>query len=259
MGTGSIIWATAMPLFDAKKLSNYNVPPVLIERANEGVDRLRARLVNEIITSVIPDLLVRAQTRIFFQGHIRRCLMFIEGGNEAHLSGRDLVSITCARAIYETVACVFDFCEKLYDHLNEGNFEKTAQFLLVRLFAVRSKEFLDNADADEFDFTATNVLTQIDRFSKQCLGVRADYDLLSERTHPNSLGAVLHFSEEERIDENRTITRFTNVTSPHNAIRGLVKAGYLLSLMDTGIDFMQKRVDGHSFHSLKAVKSSRRR
>jgi hypothetical protein len=116
---------------------------------------------NEIITSVIPDLLVRAQTRIFFQGHIRRCLMFIEGGNEAHLSGRDLVSITCARAIYETVACVFDFCEKLYDHLNEGNFEKTAQ--------------------------------------------------------------------------------------------------YLLSLMDTGIDFMQKRVDGHSFHSLKAVKSSRRR
>jgi hypothetical protein len=241
-----------MPLFDATKLSNYDVSPALIELANEGVERLRARLVNEIVSSVIPDLLVRAQTRIFCQSRIRRCLMFIEGGNEAHLSGRDLVSITCARAIYETVACVFDFCEKLYDHLNEGNFEKTAQFLLGRLLAVRSKEFLKDAD-DEFDLTATNVLTQIDRFSKkmQIPGVRGDYDLMCEIIHPNSLGAVLHFSEEEQIDEDRSITRFTNVTGSHNAIGSLVMAGSLLLLMDAGIDLTQKRVDRHSFHPLR--------
>jgi hypothetical protein len=175
--------------------------------------------------------------------------MFIEGGNEAYLSGRDLVSIICARAIFETVACVFDFCERLYDHLNGNDFEKTAQFVLERLLAVRSKEFLE--DPDEFDFTATNVLTQIDRFSKQLPGIRARYDLLSEITHPNSLGAVLYFSEEEQIDEYRSITRFTNVTSPHNAIGSLVRAGSLLSLMDTGIGLTQKKIDGHSFLSPK--------
>jgi hypothetical protein len=234
-----------MPLFSSSRLSNSGISGDLISEANQGIVKLRARLVEEITTSAIPDWHIRSQTKVFFQCHIRRCLMFIEGGHEAYLSGRGLISSMCARAIYETVACVMDFCDKLHEHLNENNFEKTAGFIHVRLFATRSKDLLESTN--EFDYNAPNVLTQIDRFSKQFPGVR-DYDQLCEILHPNSLGALLHFSDGEELDEYTYVTRFSNDLNARSSIESLVLAGALLTLMDKGISVTERRLDEHSFH-----------
>jgi hypothetical protein len=235
-----------MPLFDISKLRGVEIPIARINRANEGVDKLRARLVDEIHTHVLPDWFVQSQTKIFFQSHIRRALMLIEGGYEAYLSERGLISFMCVRGIYESTACVFDFCDKLYGLLDEGNFERTAAFILTSLLSARSKELLPDND-NEFDFTATNILSQIDRFSKHVDNARQEYDHFSEFLHPNSLGTSLYFSDEERIDEDRSVVRFTNDSGVHNAAKWLVKAGFLSLLMDAGIGVTEKRLNEHTF------------
>jgi hypothetical protein len=118
-----------MSLFDASKLSSFEIPADLITIANKGVDNLRDRLVDEIDTSCfLPGYLIRWSVQMFFQGHVRRSLMFIEGGYDAFLSGRGLVAYACARAIYETFACVFDFCDKVTEHIQRRNFEKAGAF-----------------------------------------------------------------------------------------------------------------------------------
>jgi hypothetical protein len=240
-----------MVLFDASKFRGTSAQANNIDAANEGIGRLREHLADEIHTHVIPDWFVRSQTKVFFQGHIRRALMLIDGGYEAYLSGKDLVSIICVRSIYETVACVFDFCDRLYAHLDEGDFEATGGFIHMRLMATRSKELLEDVENDGLDYSAPNILGQIDRFSKHVGGARQDYDHLSEMVHPNSLGAALYFSEEEQIDEDRGVVKFAGVPNTHDAGRWLVKAGLLLSLMEVAISLTERRLAEHTFLSPK--------
>ena len=135
--------------------------------------------------------------------------MLIDGGYEAYLSGRSLISFMCVRSIYETVACVFNFCDKLHSHLDDGNFEATGNFIHTRLFATRSKDLLETDRDENFDYTTTNILTQIDRFSKHVADFRKEYGYFSEMLHPNCLGTFLHFSEEEAIDEYRSVVKFS--------------------------------------------------
>jgi hypothetical protein len=56
-----------MELFDAATLSDTDISLELITQANIGVDKLRARLVDEIAMSVIPPILIRSGVQIFFQ------------------------------------------------------------------------------------------------------------------------------------------------------------------------------------------------
>jgi hypothetical protein len=236
-----------MPLFDILRFPNIQIPSNLVKEANDGFDRLCASLVDKIYSNVLPDLLFKSQTRVFFQAHTRRALMLIEGGYDACLSGRNLVAYACARGVYETVVCVADFCDKLQEHLTVGDFKKTVSFIHCRTFAGRSNDFIESNDG--FDYKATNVLTQMQRFSKQLPGVLDDYEFLSELTHPNGLGAVLYFSEEEDIDDSCQVTSFSNNFRPYDAIRSLVNAGCLLSIMDSQIRSTERRLATYSFLS----------
>jgi hypothetical protein len=226
-----------MALFDASKLSNTDIPPEMVSAANTGIDRLRARLVREIRTSIIPKQLIRSSVQIFFQGQVRRALMFIDGAHEEYLAGRGLVAYSCARAIYETVACVLDFCDKLTDHLVKSDFEKTAIFLHARTFAARANGFVEKADG--FDNTATNILTQIDRLSRHRPGLRDQYYLLSEKTHPNVMGSLNYFWESG--DE---VIQFSNNSEQEQVyvIRAVVSAGALLLLMEEEMSLMEKKI-----------------
>jgi len=176
---------------------------------------------------------------------IRRGLMFIEGGYDACLAGRGLVAYTCARAIYETFACVMDFCDKLTDQIAEGDFEKTCAFIHTRQFAARMKGFLSKEVIvkEVIDNTAVNILTQIDRVSKHFPGFREDYDDLSEMTHPNGRGAMGYFWET-----GDDIIKFSNGVDQAKVMRSLVKAGYLLAQMEHGMTFMETKLANLPWH-----------
>jgi hypothetical protein len=81
--------------------------------------------------------------------------------------------------------------------------------------------------AETGDTTAVNILTQIDRVSKHVPGFREEYDLLSERTHPNGLGALCHF-----WGLGKDVIRFSDGADQENAVNCLLRAvGRLLGLM----------------------------
>jgi hypothetical protein len=66
-----------MALFEVSKFSDVDIPRALLVEANSGIDKLRARLVDTIDQSCpIPNVVVRSQVQAFFQGQIRRGLMF---------------------------------------------------------------------------------------------------------------------------------------------------------------------------------------
>jgi hypothetical protein len=233
-----------MALFEVSKFSDVDIPRALLVEANSGIDKLRARLVDTIDQSCpIPNVVVRSQVQAFFQGQIRRGLMF--NGYDACLAGRGLVAYTCARAIYETFACVMDFCDKLTDHIAEGDFEKTGAFIHARQFAARMKDFASKEVIvkEIIDNTAINILTQIDRVSKHFPGFREDYDYLSEMTHPNGGGAMNYFWES-----GDGIMKFSNAVDQERVMRSLVKAGYLLARMEHGTTFVETKLANLPWH-----------
>jgi hypothetical protein len=231
------------PLFDPLVLAG-DADPTSISAANDGVERLRARLVDEIAISHLPWLIIPCNVQVFFQGQLRRALMFVEGRYDAYLARRGLVVYSCARAIYETFACVMDFCDKLTDHLASGDFEKTCAFIHSRQHAAKledlvGKELLVN---EILDNTAVNILTQINRVSKHFPGFRDDYELLSERMHPNGLGALHHFGESG--DDVIKFSNSNKVERDH-AIRNLLSAAKLLVFMDHGMKVMEAKLAKH--------------
>jgi hypothetical protein len=179
-----------------------------------------------------------SMVQIFFQGHTRRALMFIEGGYDAYLAGRGLIVYACARAIYETFACVRVFCDQLAVHLANGDLEKTCTFILSRQFSTRmfsDKEVIVN---EILDTTAVNILTQLDRVSEDFPTFREEYDCLCERTHPNGFGALLHFSELD-VDYNY---KFSNGLNQDHVISKLLRAGGLLAIMDHEMSVIEAKV-----------------
>lgn len=152
-----------MALFDASQLPDNRISVEQIDIANDAVEKLRARLVDEIHTHVIPDCFVLSQTKVFLQGHIRRVLILIEAAYDEHQRRRAIISLMCVRGVYETVACVVDFCEELHRLLDGGDFEKTAYFIHTRMLATRMKDL--SKSEDDLDYTATNILKQVDRLS----------------------------------------------------------------------------------------------
>jgi hypothetical protein len=241
-----------MPLFATSELPDIDAK--FISTVNDGVEKLRSRLVNEIVTSILPPILVPSMVQVFFQGHTRRALMFIEGGYDAFLANRGLVAYACVRAVYETFACVMDFCDKLADHLVEGNFEKTSAFILSRQYAARIKEFVrkDVAIDEITDNTAVNILTQIERVSKHFPTFREEYDLLSERTHPNGSGALLHFLESSDYRTPYQTHKFSSGVHRKSVTRSLLEAGWLLAIMDHGMNVMEAKLAKHDWFAKQA-------
>ena len=103
------------------------------------------------------------------------------------------------RAIYENVATLCDFTDKLKplceasDYAGWTNTSKAA-------FSTRIPSFLESNGQD---LKAPNILSQIDRMTKRYAEFREAYDHLSEIVHPNGLGAMVYFATmsggEDRI------------------------------------------------------------
>ncbi len=95
-----------------------------------------------------------------------------------------------------------------------------------------------------FDTTAINILTQIDRVSKHFSGFRDSYDLLSERTHPNGLGALHYFWESGDGDD---VIKFSNSNraEQERVIESLLVAGKLLVFMEHRMKVMESKLAKH--------------
>jgi hypothetical protein len=230
-----------VPLFNPSKLSEFDIPIDNVALANKGINDLRTRLVDKIdCSSILPGLLISSSVQMFFQGHVRRALMFIEGGYDAFLAGRGLVVFACARAVYETFACVCDFCDKLTERLNERNFEKSAAFVSGRIFSTRIQDLVkkETLETEIMDNTSVNILTQIERLSKSFTWLKGEYELLSERTHPNGLGSVDYFWSS---GEDVVIFSNGDIDQDHVA-RSLVGAGRLLAIMDDRMKVLEREL-----------------
>jgi len=105
-----------------------------------------------------------------------------------------------------------------------------------------------------YDYTAVNILKQIDALDKVFPGARRDYEKLSEFVHPNAHGAVYYFTQSR--DDN--IVQFGTPTDERTRTIGLFLAGAsLFSLINSDLwlfkssmlgllgDALQRRIDDY--------------
>jgi hypothetical protein len=88
---------------------------------------------------------------------------------------------------------------------------------------------------DGFDNTALNILTCVKKLSENCPEVKEDYDFLSEKTHPNGLGALHYFWDNGDDD----IIKFAMPADRGGALAYLIKAGGLMGLMEHRISRLE--------------------
>ncbi|MBY5416204.1 hypothetical protein [Rhizobium leguminosarum] len=101
-----------------------------------------------------------------------------------------------ARALIETVAVVCHFEETLCRDFRNRDLTAINAFVDNGTFATRDPELVAFSPGIE----ARNILTSINKLDKGLPGVRAHYDRLSERCHPNAMGHVRMYSELNRED-----------------------------------------------------------
>jgi hypothetical protein len=211
-----------MPIFDREKPSA-EVSADMIDLANVIYERLKSRKVSEIVLAeprtghMVPN-----RVRTYLQAHLRRCLTFVEAGLEA---GRPLAGELCSRAIYENVATICDFADKLKPLCEAGDYEGVDNYTMKAAFTTRIPSFLaQHGD----DVKAPQILNQIDRMIKRYPDYRLAYDHLSDIVHPNGLGAVVYFSTMQD-----GVTRFVDdAVTPERARTSLICATLLLLFVE---------------------------
>jgi hypothetical protein len=186
-----------MAEFDPAK-TPYSLSPVLVEAANQAVGQLRARKVSSIVIKEPPTgYRLSNLVRMYTQAYIRRCLTFVDGGMAEHEADRFLLTEQCSRSIYETVASYYDFSRKLMKLLENPNHQELHDFIIARTFATRVPAFLaTHGEA----IKAPNVLTQLEKLSKNTPNVMEAYERLCDIVHPNGMGAAIYFSKIDETD-----------------------------------------------------------
>lgn len=170
-----------------------------VDDINRSIDRVRSFLIEEVDIGSIEDMpMLRGQVEIFFQAHLRRALAFLEGGKQALDAGHGLVAITAVRCLFESAACIHDFCNRIIRLIDDGNIPDAVRLAHVRSFALRFE--VKERNTDLYDYTAVNILTQIDALSRTVPDARRCYDQLSEVVHPNAFGALYYFLEPKESD-----------------------------------------------------------
>ena len=96
------------------------------------------------------------------------------------------------RAIYENVATVCDFTDKLKPLCDAVDYAGIEKHVQKATFSTRIPSLLESSGQD---LKAPNILSQIDRMMKRYTEFREAYDYLSEIVHPNGLGAVVYFAK----------------------------------------------------------------
>jgi hypothetical protein len=137
-----------------------------------------------------------------------------------------------ARSLMETFAVMAEFERRVTSLLKEENLGGLDALAQNGIFASRDLEWLkENPDTQ-----AINVQTYIDKFDKRAEGFRGQYDRLSERCHPNSLGHNFMFSEAApglRRGDPVRIARgiFTGELALYDGMRPHERVGVLLRVL----------------------------
>jgi hypothetical protein len=181
-----------MPLFELNKNPS-DLPPQIFDVANALIDRLRARRVAEItLPAATTGLRTSNLVRCYLQAHIRRCLVFVEAGAAELDADRPLAAELCTRAIYENVATICDFTDKLKPLCESLDYAGVNALVSKAAFSTRIPSFIAY-HGDEVK--APQILNQIDKMSRRYPDYRQAYDHLSDIVHPNGLGAVVYFGK----------------------------------------------------------------
>lgn len=206
--------------------------PELLHGVSVVIARLRGRLVEEIVLPEGPlGLHVPNLVRAYLQGHLRRMLAFLEGGQAEYVAGRPLMTELATRAIYENVATVCDFTDKLKPLCDAVDYAGIEKHVQKATFSTRIPSLLESSGQD---LKAPNILSQIDRMMKRYTEFREAYDYLSEIVHPNGLGAVVYFAKMPGTGD-----RFSFPDSAANtdrSIQSLFIAASLLTFVETEMD-----------------------
>jgi hypothetical protein len=215
-----------MPTFERDKRP-YGLDAGTIDFANRSIDFLRSRKVGTIPLAEANGFRLSNRIRIFVQSHVRRCLAFVDGGLAEYGAGRPIVTDQCSRAIYENVAALNDFFEKLTPLVLENDHEKIDDNLQQAAFGTRVTSWLADPDARK----SINILTQINKFVKE-MPLRGEaYERLCDIVHPNGLGAMVYFVKIE--DDVSTI--YDAGIDPEKAYANLVLACALFLYVEHGI------------------------
>jgi hypothetical protein len=224
-----------MPLFDKNQCPS-GTPDAVFDMVNAVIDRLRAKLVREIVVPEPPlGIRVPNLVRGYLQAHLRRMLTFLDGGHAEYLAGRPLMTELATRSIYENVANVCDFTEKLKPLTAAADYDAIERHVTSAAFTTRIPSFLDKHGPS---VKAPQILTQIDRMAKKYASYREAYDHLSDIVHPNGLGAVVYFAT---MKDGLMIFADDAVT-PERAMHSLFLAAIFLAFIEVEMNEVEKQL-----------------
>lgn len=224
-----------MPLFDKCHCPS-GTPDATFEMVNAVIDRLRAKLVTQIVLPEPPlGIRVPNLVRGYLQSHLRRMLTFLDGGHAEHLAGRPLMTELATRAIYENVANVCDFTEKLKPLMDAADYDAIERHVTSAAFTTRIPSFLERHGPS---VKAPQILNQIDRMAEKYVSYRESYDHLSDIVHPNGLGAVVYFST---IKEG-VMTFVDDAVTPERAMHSLFLAAIFFAFIEIEMSEVEKQL-----------------
>lgn len=181
-------------MFDKTRISPDTAMFEQVEAINLYIDRVRHTLKDSVDMDPLDDVsMIRGQAEVFFQAHLRRALAFLDGGKYALDAGHGLVALTAVRCLYESAACIHDFCNQVIKLIDADQVSDAIRLAHQRSLAQRFE--VKRKNTAEYDYTAVNILKQIDAMDKVVPQARRDYDQLSEFVHPNAHGSVYYFMQ----------------------------------------------------------------
>src|SRR3954454_12206264 len=128
-----------------------------IDRINQSIAVVRGFLKDKVSFDSLEDIpMLTGQAEIFFQGHLRRALAFLDGAKHAQDAGHELIEITAVRCLYESAACIHDFSNQLIRLIDAGQMTDAVLLAHQRSFAHRFE--VKAMNTDQFDYTAVNVM-----------------------------------------------------------------------------------------------------
>ncbi|MFK4383104.1 hypothetical protein [Bradyrhizobium sp. USDA 223] len=224
-----------MPLF-LKTDCPPEMPDNILSATNGAIERLQAKLLDTIVIGTpSKGLHAPALARSFIQAHLRRMLMFVEGGCAEFRAGRPLMTEMATRAIYENVASFCDYSTKLQALCEAGDYAGLADLTNKYAFATRLPALLDEG----LKYRAPQILGQIDKMNKRLETYREAYDHLCEIVHPNGLGAVVYFGKHD----GQLMTFYPRGSVPERAMESLITAAVLFLTVYVELDKMETSLD----------------
>ena len=169
-------------------------------------------------------------------------LQLTESGFTEFFNQRGIVTMICARGLYEGLATVRDFEKELTSLIEVGDPQKVFDFTKERAHATKIKEWIANLGNPAL--TAKNVLTMVAKLTDIRANVPKEYDFLSEIAHPNSVGTVGFFAS---MNNKEDVAYFSDSgPDPQADLQWMFVASYLLSNFEEVMDRIEAQLPGLS-------------